>query len=407
MFGEINLDHFDDLIEGYGVASAYADRLDDLEREIVQIAARLGSQQPQIHDFSQILESRMSPSDERIRHAAWLMQHVYRCRAWSVNQSILLRRRCGENGFESALLDQLKKLEVPTCPVDISEWRRAQRRVNPGARKKLDVMMVDRRSHTIYLIVGQSYRQTRRLSPTLTLAKPYNTLFGLEHRVFLNANTERSTIATLRMAGSLLRAAVPTYTVKCLVALTDDPGCSWQFQCHEVPHKVAGYIKKKRVRLDDFVVDRTHHDIAARGKAEEDPLASLPKGASSQSYLRAAPVDRPIRSLMVLNSLLDEQEAATQRLVMKPAREIALKVAFDYGISYPRDMYRHDLLELERARLVKRARNKDNAYGLTPKGIGRIFVMARRFDPSVQADPDVLLARVRRQGSLWAGTNVL
>lgn len=407
MYGEVNLEHFDELIEGYGIASAYADRLDDLEREIAQVVTRLGDAHPTIDDFSNILESRMSFSDERIRHTAWLMQHVYSCRAWSVNQSIVLKKKHGTRGFESPLVDQIRKLEVPTRSVDLVEWQRAARRVHRGARKKLDVMMVDRRSRTIYAVVGQSFRQTKRLSPHLRLQVPYSSLFGNEDRLFVNANTDAANIATLRMVASLLKLAIPDYKVRCLMALTDDPGCSWRFQCHEVSRTPGESATKRRVPLDNFQLDSTHHDFKGLLEAEHNPLSSLPVGGGTRGYLKSAPVDRPIRSLMVLSSLLEEQETSVKHLVIKPAREIALNVAFTYGVSYPRDMYRHDLLELERARLVKRARNKDNAYGLTPKGIGRVFLMEKRFNHRAEGSPDILLDRVRRQGTLWAGANVL
>lgn len=404
MFGEINLDHFDELVEGYAVASAYADRLDALERDIAKIATRLGSSRPTISDFTDILESRMSVSDQRVRHVAWLMQHVFRCRAWCVNQSICLQKH-GKKGYESPLVEQLRKMDIQVKGGNLDGLYDELKSSRQRGLKKIDVMMVDRAKRLIYLINGQAHSQTRRFSRGLRLQDNYETLFGAEDRFIINARCESASVARLHVAKDLIAAAVPQYDVKCLIALVADPGCGWRFQCHDVTGLESDSIRRRFLDLNDIAVFRTHRSPSNEGQPD-DPFDGLPI-SETLDYLRSAPVDRPIRSMMILTELFKEQTDYQSNLVIKPAHEIALKIAYVYGISYPRDMYRHDLLELERARLVKRGRNRDNAYAITAKGVGRVFIMQRRFDVNHVADPDDLLNQVRRQGALWRGVNVL
>lgn len=406
MFGEVNIEHFDELVECYAIASAYTDRLDDLEREIVTIAENLTTQIPCIHDFSNLLESRMSVSDERIRHTAWLMQHVYGCRAWCVNQSICLKKS-GKKGFESPLVDQVRKLGIVSKPIDYRKVYMKTDRLGSMAIRKIDAMLVDRRTSTIYVVNGQCDMQTRRFSRTLRFDESFETLFGNEDRFIINARCRSSMAQALVTAKHVLEAALPSYTVKCILALVADPECGWRFQCHDVTRISRRALRARWIDLNDQPVDKTHHDFKDLLEQDGDPVSSLPRGPNRDDYLRSAPVDRPIRSMMILNLLLTQQQQTPGRLAIVRAQEIALKVAFEYGIAYPRDMYRHDLLELERARLVKRARNKENAYGLTPKGIGRVYLMELKFDPRTERDAESLLEATREQARLWAGVNVL
>jgi hypothetical protein len=160
------------------------------------------------------------------------------------------------------------------------------------------------------------------------------------------------------------------------------------------------------VDLDVFPVVATHEDH--KEQLEEDPeaLYRLPDWPE-MDYLKKAPIDMPVRALMILQVMRGLQEDVSLRLCLRSPSDIADEVGNRYLIHYPKNMARHDIDRLQRVGLLEWAPNGSMTLGLTASGVARCEILAHRFNRMLPRSTARVLEAVRRQEEFWFQTSAV
>lgn len=405
MFGEISWTHIDRLATRYGAASTLVDRLQSLEVELAEVCSNLQHRNITMTDLSQFLSPRVDPLVESTRAVAWISQHVCNARAWCVGQKIVEAPKSKK--AHSPLVKQMERLGVKAQPISyatmLKQWRDT---VEPQDR--LDSLLFDPRTDTVYLVKGQSSSTFMRISPHFTVAKAADreTLFGDSKAVFCGVRAQRDALAALCFAMEIMRTAFPSLNVRGFFANIEECGGSGRFQFHEVAGRIESLEGPRLIGLDEFPVVASHEDYAIELKEDPEALYRLPRWSESD-YLKKAPVDLPIRSLMILQIMRRLQEDASLRLCLRSPNDIAELVSEHYLIHYPKNMARHDLDRLQRVGLLEWAPNGSVTLGLTASGVARCEILAHRFNPMVPRSSARVLDAVRRQEEFWFQTSAV
>jgi hypothetical protein len=406
MFGEINYDTFDRLIEAYATVVAYQERLPRLEQDITSTAEAITATPPSLDDFRLFFANRSGVKEETIRRMAWMSQHLCGGRAWCVGQKIILRRK-RETQVISPLLQQLKRLGYQVDNRPLEGFGDLWTQLDREKHERVDVMAVNQRTGELLLIKGQRYSRTLKVSKRLWDSPPQATLFRQENRFLHNVLGEGNAVRSLLFARDLLHQCCPTLSVRPLFLVLSDDSASWNFQAFDLSAERFSSITDRRTSLDAYPTAFTHFDFASHLDADGDFFGTLPS-LSGQDVLRAAPADRPTRCLMVMNELWDRQVGRKERLASHSQGILARAVEERYGIEYPVDLYRHDFEDcLERGRFLQRSFVKPSQFALTPKGVARLFLIRRRCNPLSVTSAPMLMDAVERQAKLWAEAPVL
>jgi hypothetical protein len=397
---DITWDYFDRLIEGYAAASAYVGSLPELEVKIGRACSSLMTSMPGAADLTELLTGN---NDEVSRKIAWASQHVFGRRAWCVGQKVLLRRN-DETRVSSPLITQLQLLgHTPVAGAVEVDQEVLPGQSNP-ASEKIAALVASAVDSEILVINGCSYTQARRWSPSLWVNVDKQSLFAQDARFMSNLRVRRGRLATLLVARDILKAAFPHLRVRAIFMVINDPECSWHFQCHELEKATWDSVREPFVTLDQFPIAATFKQFKEAFATDGDTFAGMPVWAG-ENWLAATPVDRPTRSVMLLNELWTRQVNKPERLVTARGAELADAVQEHYGTAYGKDLWRHDLEDcLERGRFIRRT--TEGTFAMLPKGVARLICLKQKFNPTAPHVPAMVIHHIARQAKLWATATV-
>ncbi len=403
MFGEISWVHIDRLVRHYAAASAHVQNLHDLERQIVEIYSLLNHRSPSFADLSAFHSPNPSEEDETERATAWLSQNVFDARAWCVGQKTLYERGKGSGArFASPILQQAVRLGLAVeDSVDLEELRDwwPEDVVRQDA---VNAVLFNLAKREILVVDGQSSSTARRLSRSFGPLKKAdrNTLFGRAETVFGATYARSDAVAAVLFASELIRRAVEGYRVRSVFITFEDHGGSGRFQANDVGTVDPLSLRHQRVRLDELPVLSSHEQFADRIEENPDAMLGIPNW-SEIDYLKKVPIDIPIRSVMLLKTLGERQRHAGSRLFQCPASELAGWVSDTYGFEFPRDMWRHDVLRLQRSGLVSDAPNGSKTVAITPAGLARLLILEHRFNPMLPRPTGQILETLTEHELRW------
>lgn len=397
MNGELHWPFLDRLIEKYAVAAAYVDNLPELERQIGDAVASLHHVRPTMHDFTCFLTPRIDQRDQVVRSVAWAAQHIFKARAWSVGSKVVQVRANGMR-VSSALVDQVARFGFHPGNFDVrrldEQWKEFVR------QDTIDAVLPNIRENLIWVVKGQSISAARRISPRLSFGKGQSSLFGSDSRFIHGLCVQSDALASLLFCAEVLRGYLPDVNIRPVFITIDDPGCSWRFQAHCLDKFDVGKLREAKVSLDDVRVVSTSNDFGNVLEEDSDAFAALPHWGT-EDCLIAAPVDMPTRAVMMLTRLYRMQQDASLRLAVRSAGELSQAVSRHYGVTYTKDMYRHDAERLERAGLIQPAHDGTARYGITARGVARVMLLEQRFNPMVPRIAGPILEAVVTQEKLW------
>lgn len=397
MLGEFHWDHLNELTEMYAAAYAQGDQLPRTERQVVEACAEVASQPLRMDDFSALLDTQSRGRDGISRKIAWQAQQVLSARSWCVGQKILLGRRHDS----SPLIDQIRMLGVDPAHVPLPRFFEMAKNQPFDVQTKIDSLLVDMDKNTIFVVKGCSYSQARKVSRNLILATAENHLFVPKDRVLANVRVPSDLFGSLVLAHGILKSAFPNMNVLPLFMVVDDPDCGWHFQLHNVSEAIMQDCQAGLVDLDRFDVYASSLDFASALQEDSDFFAHPPKWKTTD-HLACAPIDRPTRSLMMLNELwLNQQQSGD--LAPLSSTELAQRVCERYSIVYTNDLRRHDLEDCLRASgFIKRPRYLENNYAITPTGVLRVFLIRAKFFGRANPDlPQKALVEIKAQAGRW------
>lgn len=403
MNGELHWLYIDRLASHYGAASAHVDRIDSLATELSQVANTLQHRAVSMTDLSTFLSPRVESATEITRQIAWMSQHVFGARAWAVGQKIIESPR----GMKPhcPYTKQLEVLGVDTSRVDFARHKENWKEYTP--QNKIDCMLYDPKTSTVYLVKGQSSSAAKRFGNLrLTRREDRSILFGQDDAVMAAVWAQADAFASLLLAHELISTACRHINVRAFFVTTEDPGCSGRFQYQEVSSDSRRLLGGQRVCLDELPVVATHEHWEKNGEFNPDSMLSVPSTGESD-YLWRAPVDLPIRSLMILRTLFEQQEQCAARLYLRSQREIAEMVSGRFKLHYPKNMARHDLDRLQRVGLLDWAPNGSATQGLTAAGVARVEILTHRFNLLVPRSSTRLLEAIEAQEALWSNASLV
>ena len=393
MLGEFDWDHLHELIDAFSVASVYGSNVKDLELKILEVFEDAAGAPPTMDDFTTLLDTSIRSKEAVSRKVAWVAQHCLGSRAWCVGQKIFL----GRNPVSSPLVQQVKRLHIEPRGIDLGYWQNFSARQGFEVQTKVDAILVDIPNNTIFIVKGCSYTQARQQSPRLVLHSGGDSLFGPKDRVLANLEAPNGAVAALITAYAVMQASFAHMSVRPIYLVVDDPDCGWHFQAHDLGDVCMRDLKSGPLCLDEVPI--VCSSLSERGPS----LVHLPKWHEAD-FLSKSPVDRPSRALMLLQAIWERQLQNDGELIPASATDLAADVQARYSVEYPVDLRRHDLEDCLRAGgLIRRTRYAENSYAITPTGIGRYFIMKKKFFG--RANPDLGLTAIRRmshQSSLWA-----
>jgi hypothetical protein len=403
MTTDITWDHFDRLVESYAAASAYVTSLAELEARIGQACAALLASRAGISDLTSLLSTRAGSSEEVPRKIAWASQHIFGRRAWCVGQKVVLRRDGGMRA-SSPLVIQLNLLGHVPIAEQFASVDAAWNGVGYATHEKIDALLAAPSENEITLVKGCSYSQAKRVSPALWVNADRESLFAQGARFMSHLYVRREGVAALLLARDVLRAAYPHLRVRAVYLVINDPDCSWHFQAHDLSTATWDALKKSRVNLDPFAPAATFRQFREAFASDGDTFAGLPAWCqNTENFLAATPVDRPTRAMMLLNDLWMRQLNKPDRLIVVKGADLADAVSDRHSISYPADLWRHDLEDcLERGRFIRRSTDRDSSFALLPKGVARLLLLKQKFNPNVPQVPAMVIHHVARQAKLWS-----
>ncbi|MFM9959153.1 MAG: hypothetical protein ACKVZJ_13905 [Phycisphaerales bacterium] len=382
MFGEISWVHIDRLVRHYAAASAHVPNLHDLGRQIMEICALLNHRSPSFADLSAFLSPSPSEEDETERASAWLSQNVFDARAWCVGQKVLHERGKGSaTRLASPILQQVARLGIAVDEsVDLANVRDwwPEEIIRQDA---VNAVLFNLAKSEILIVDGQSSSTARRLSNSFGPLKraDRNTLFGRAETVFGSTYAKSDAVAAVLFASELIRRTVPGFSVRSVFITFEDHGGSGRFQANEVGSLDPLRLGHQRVCLDELPVIATHEQFADRLDDNPESMLGVPSWAEID-YLKKVPVDIPVRSVMLLKTLGDRQRLVENRLFQCSPSELAKWVSDAYGFEFPRDMWRHDVLRLQRSGLMADAPNGSKTVAITPAGLARLLILEHRFN---------------------------
>lgn len=403
MFGELNWTEIDHAVECYATVSAYQDRFPELERRLVEICEGITSRRPTMQDFSDVLIRNPQTKEEVIRKIAWACQHIFDTRAWCVGQKVLFQRK-GESKPKSPLVSQLRRLGYQSTPIDLlfieQVWKDFR------IQDRLDAMLVDLKQGIVYLVKGCSYTQAKNHSPDLWTNRASDSLFAHDGQFLSRLHVKSDAIGTLLLARDVIAGSFPNLKVKCVFITIDDVECTWRYQVQDLSSADPAKLKKTKICLDDYDVISTHANFQELFEQDADAFSSLPRWAASD-YLHSSPVDRPTRAIMILSEMWRTQ-AISKKLCSFRAIDLAEQVQVTYKIEYPTDLWRHDIEDcLERGRFIQRAPGAGSGYAISAKGVARLLLLLRRFNPLVHLSSSSFLDTVSKHAKVWASAPVL
>jgi hypothetical protein len=397
MNGELHWPFLDRLIDKYAVVAAYVDHLPELERQIGEAVSRLHHVRPTMHDFTCFLSPRIDQRDQMVRSIAWAAQHVFQARSWCVGTKII-QIQANEKRITTSLVDQSARFGFHPGNFNLKQldesWKDFVR------QDTIDAVLPDVRNNRITVVKGQSISTARRISRKLSLGNGDASLFGTDSRFIYGLNAQSDAVAAVLFCAEVLKGYLPDVDVRPVFMTIDDPGCSWRFQAHDLSQFELGRLKDAKVNLDQTPVVSTYSDFSNVLNDDPDAFSSLPYWGT-EDCLAAAPVDMPTRVVMLLTQLYRVQANATSRLAPRSPSELAAEVTQKYGVTYTKDMYRHDTERLERAGLVQPAPDATPRYGLTARGVARVMLLEQRFNPMIPRVAAPMLEAVVSQERLW------
>ncbi len=398
MLAEFDWDHLDDLVSTYASAYVHGDTVPELERKIVEACSSATSAPPTFDDFTSLVDTTMRSKDIVSRKIAWISQHAFGARAWSVGQKILLRKP----RLTSPLIDQVRALGIEAMPLDLQRCDDVARQ-NFEVQTKIDALLLDMANNTIFVVKGCSYSQAMKQSNgRLVLNTGQPSLFTPSDRLLGNVCVARSAVSALILAHLVLKSAFNHMEIRPVFMVVDDVDCGWHHQAFDLAPAFMAKLDADAVQLDEYDAVASSLDLQGL-RGDSDALAPLPQWKTAD-FLAIAPVDRPTRCLMLLTALWRRQRGSGRELVPVPATALAEAVSERYGLVYPVDLRRHDLEDCLRAGgFIRRVRYAENSYAITPTGVGRIYLMKRKF--YARANPDLgahALRSIRVQAQRWA-----
>jgi len=399
MNGEINWIYFDRLASHYGAAISHVERLESLGVELSEVCKNLEHRPPTMTDFSLFFSSRTEQHTEVARAAAWISQHVFSARAWCVGQKIVETPH--RKPPHSPLVKQLEELGLQSVPVPLKALQ--QQWAGFRMQSKLDCLLFDSTQDVIFLVKGQTFVRGNRGRSKLAKVHPQDraTLFGAEKACFKGLFAPAEGIAALCFAQAVIKASFPSMKVRAFFATLEEPGGMGRFQFHEASEATTSRgFGQQSIALDDLPVVHTHEDFKDKLESDGDSLLALPNWPET-NYLKKAPVDLPIRAMMILKALAAEQQAVSKRLYLRSAAEISSAVAKEYCLHYPKNMSRHDLDRLQRIGLIQWAPDGSARLGLTSAGVYRSSVLEHRFNPMLPRSPAIMLNLIKVQEDHW------
>jgi hypothetical protein len=244
--------------------------------------------------------------------------------------------------------------------------------------------------------------EAKRMDRGFALAKPADrkTLFGSSAAVFVHAYAKSESVAAALFAAKILAAAFPSFEVVPLFVTLEDPECRGRFQANMLREVTLDVLASSRLRLDPLQVHSTHEQFVRQLEIDPEALFGVPSWPELD-FLKKCPVDIPIRSVMLLKVLGSKQEMCESRLFCATPRDLAELVEREYGLAYPRDTWRHDILRLQRVGLLGDAPNGSKTVALTPAGLSRLLVLQHRFNPMIPRPTGSILERLTAHEAMW------
>lgn len=398
--GEINWLNFDRTVRHYAAASAHVENLGELARQITAFCGELNHRRPTMMDLSHFLAPSPGEAIESGRVAAWMAQNVLGGRVWSVGQKVAMTRKSSR--CSSPLAQQIEALGMGPAIRGAINDRPRWLPHHLLKQDKLDAMSVDLHKRRVYLVKAQSWTVAKKLSSSVTLLKAADreTLFGSADAVFGGVMVRTDALATVLYARRMLCEAFPSVEfVACFLTYEDLDGRG-RFQLQDVSSLDLERLTDQKTSIDGYRTVATHEGFADALKENPEALLGLPKSADAD-WLRKAPVDLPVRAIMLLRTIGEQQRSTEKRLALLPAAELASRVSKEYGIHYPKDMWRHDILRLQRATLIADAPNGSKTIGLTACGLARLLIVEHRFNPMLPRPVSFILETLTEQENRW------
>jgi hypothetical protein len=398
---DVSWDRVDDIVDAYANVYVYGGRQLDLEREIGKACGLLAEARPTINDFTYVLDTGFHSQSINQRRIAWASQHILNMRAWMVGPKLFEKE--GRKYF-SPLIEQVRVLGLPVVgDFDVQKFRRRARgRARYWAQSALDVILVDRVSGRIGLIKGFTWSQAKSINREVRPARAGLELFDVQDRPIVQVIAKSEALRPLLIARELLRTACPRATVECYYMLIDDSECGWNFQLHDVSGVGLARLQQSPFyRLDDVPCKKSSRDFQEVLRADSDAFAKIPNW-TAKDYLALVPVDRPARALMQLREIFEYQMLAPGTLAPMPAAELAKAVESRYSLFYPVNRQRHDLdAVLRGGGFVRRPRQQNNDYAITPKGIMRMMMLNQMYSPRKDFSVGDVLEAIQVQAQNW------
>lgn len=415
MYGEVTWDHLDRLVDAFAAAGLYLSDLRDLEVRIARACSDLLRYPATFDDLTSLLASRSGGRELVTRRLAWASQHIFSRRAWCVGSKVLVRLP-QPGAVASPLLEQMRLLGF----VSAGERERlaggaggmgepealAAGRVGIDLEvpplDKIDALLASPSSDEVWLVKGNSYSTTAKLSPALWINSDRGSLFGVDDRFMTRVFAGSAQVRTLLAARDLVQMAHPSLKVRACFLVLDDPGCSWRFQAHDLTSAAPQSLDEPRVLLDRFPAVRTHRDMPERFAGGSAGLSEPPAWAMDE-WMSPLPADRPGRSLMLLTELWHRQLNRPRRLAASRGDDLAESVARHTGVCLGRDQWRHDMEDcLERGGFVRRLPDRAGRFAITPRGVARVLLLRRKLGASAAISVAQLMSHVLHQSRLWA-----
>jgi hypothetical protein len=282
--------------------------------------------------------------------------------------------------------------------------------VEVPAQERIDALLASPTSGQVWVVKGAAYGSLRRWNPDLWVNADAQSLFDVGDSRFMGGvRVPVRAMRSLVAARDLLATAFPGATVRAAYLLVNDPDCAWHFQAHDVTGVSGGAVQQPAgwFDLDATPVLATHRQLlrtTRNGRATD--LGELPGWGGANGW-PALPMDRPGRSLALLNELWMRQAGKQQRLVSVGGNELAAAVSKLHGVVLPKDVWRHDLEDcLERGRYIRRSFERPNTFAILPKGVARAMVFRQRMSGTDRIGGPVVAQHVALQSRLWAAAPV-
>ncbi len=389
---EAGLDSVYNDVRAYAQVAGYYDKIEDLEIRISQGFSTASESEMTFEAASAILRGRLADGEGVQRRAAWYAQRVLGGRSCCVGNHVLQER---DGKLMSPLVEQLKQYGLAVRDVDFTNIRDAVAPVRP--KKRIEGLIIDQPCNKLTLIKGLGIERRRLLQePTLFDRNP-------RHAVVRRATT--SAIGTLVMGEWILRSALPTVDVRCILMLVDPDLHSRDFMAIETTGTFVKQLSGEWHSLEPNSVVGSSDLWRQAGHDLED--LALPSTLVAREGLMRLPVDRATRCLMVLDVLWSRQAGASGLAAMTVG-EIAREVERRFLIEYTNDHRRHDIEDcLENGGFVERPPYESKCYALTATGVYQGLVtrrllskgLAKAFDGDLEAN---VLGPIRKQARLWA-----